>query len=340
MKYWLYFCGLSFFFVACNSDANLPNVNHIEVDVKIKRFDSALANLDTLALSSGYQNLVERFPNLTTLLFTQIIPIQKKGPLNLDTLHHFLTNPFVRNALNATQSTFPNLKQQEKKIAKAMQYYLHYFPNATIPNIYSGITDYTYQTFIFNDGNKDGICASLDLYLGSDYPYKNIDPKNPAFSQYISKRYDKSYLTKKVVELLIEDQIGTIQGKKLLDHMIYHGKKWYLINKLIPTEHDSILTEFTAEQLEWCNENELAIWSYFLDNNLMYETNQQKIKTFVFESPSSFGMPEEAPGRTAQYIGWKMVTRFMEQTGSTIEELIKEENTNILKLSKYKPKRK
>jgi len=341
MKYlWFWFGFATLLLTSCFQDANLPNVSNIDIEVDIERFDKALMELDTNNLVSDYPVLVSKYPNITNLLFSQIIPIQQTEEMNLDTLRDFLTNAYVRKSMEETSKLFPSLKKQEKELNKALQYYLYYFPNADIPSFYSGITDYTYQSFIFDDGKTDGICSSLDLYLGRDYDYKSIDAKNPAFSNYISRRYDEVYMTKKMIELLVEEQTGALQGKRMLDHMIYNGKKWFLLKKLLPTAHDSIITEFTSRQLNWCNQSELAMWSYILDNNLMYETNQQKIKTYVFESPSSYGMPKEAPGRTAQYLGWKIVTKYMEESNSTIEELIREkDNTKILKNSKYKPKR-
>ncbi len=332
---------LCFFLAACGEAPNLPKVDHIEVESSILRFDESLAKLDTNDLAKSYQSLKLKYPALTELMFSKIIPINTDGKINKEKLHDFLSNKYTRHALDTIQVILNDLSKEEEELESALQYYKHYFPEAIIPKIYGGYSDYTFQTFIFDDYQADGICASLDLYLGENYPYKDIDPTNVAFSTYISKRYDRKFMVKKIMELLTEEQIGALQGKRFIDHMIYQGKKWYILKQLLPKHPMNIISEYTPEQYDWCVQNEKSMWSLFLDQEMMYESNQQKIKTYVFESPRSAGMPEEAPGRTAHYLGFKVVEKYMDETKSSISDLIKEKDSQkILKLSKYKPKRK
>lgn len=326
---------------SCEEAPKLPKVDHIEVDANIVRFDKALLSLDSTNLSQSFTKLKLQYPALTDLLFERIIPLKKGDSIDYTQLKDFVSNKYVQHTLDTIQYVLPSLHEEEKQLEQAFRYFRHYFPEAVLPKVYAGYTDFSFQTFIFDDFKSDGICASTDLFLGEDYPYKSIDPKNPAFSEYITKRYDRKYMVKKIMELMVEEEVGALQGKRTIDHMIYQGKKWYILQKLLPQTAMPILAEYTNEEWEWCEASEKAIWSYFLDQNLLYETNQAKIKTYVFESPRSQGMPEESPGRTAHYLGWKIIEKYMEETNLTIPELVKEKDSQkILKLSKYKPKRK
>jgi hypothetical protein len=51
-------------------------------------------------------------------------------------------------------------------------------------------------------------------------------------------------------------------------------------------------------------------------------------------------MPEEAPGRTANWIGWQIVKSFMaRQPETTMEELIAlKDAQQLLDLARYKPR--
>ena len=53
-------------------------------------------------------------------------------------------------------------------------------------------------------------------------------------------------------------------------------------------------------------------------------------------------MPDEAPGRTANYIGWQIVRAYMERYPSTtLKNLIDLKDSQMLmEKSKYKPKQK
>jgi len=98
--------------------------------------------------------------------------------------------------------------------------------------------------------------------------------------------------------------------------------------------------EYTADQLQWCEENQSQIWSHFLREELFYETDYKKINKLINASPASPGMPAEAPGQTANFIGWKIVTAFMKRNpdSSIIDLLSLHDYQEILDKSKYKPK--
>lgn len=72
------------------------------------------------------------------------------------------------------------------------------------------------------------------MFLGRNYPYKNIDPTNPNFSGYLTRTFDKDYLTKKTIDLIVEDITGSPGGVRLLDYMVHNGKKLYLLKKFLP----------------------------------------------------------------------------------------------------------
>ena len=81
------------------------------------------------------------------------------------------------------------------------------------------------------------------------------------------------------------------------------------------------------------------MWAYFLDENLLYSTEWQKVRKYVDYSPSSPGMPPEAPGRTANWIGWKIIESFMKRNPEvSMQELVgMMDAQELLDRSKYKP---
>ena len=86
-------------------------------------------------------------------------------------------------------------------------------------------------------------------------------------------------------------------------------KVLYILDRLLPYTHDSVIVEVKESQLDWLAENQGQIWGYFLSEDLLYSSNWKDIRKYVTYSPNSPGMPPEAPGRTANWIGWQMVTR-------------------------------
>lgn len=238
---------------------------------------------------------------------------------------------------------FPNtdfMKRDFEKLFKEMQ---THFPEIKMPTFYTLISDFTYQVFIFEDKNKqDGVGISLDMFLGDAIDYKMVAPDNTNFSNYFTRSWNKDHITRKVANLYIDEFVGPPSGYKMLDIMLNHGKSLYIAEKFLPEANDTIIMEFSESQLDWCKNNELPMWSFFLDNNLFYESSQSKIGKYINPSPNSPGMPTEAPGRTGDYIGWQIIRAYMKRYPETsLSDLIKMNDSQmILEKSKYKPKQK
>ena len=109
---------------------------------------------------------------------------------------------------------------------------------------------------------------------------------------------------------------------------------------MFPQISQSMLLEFSDSEYAWTTSSELGVWDFFLDQELIFDTDQQKINSYINEAPRSKGMPEQSPGRIGFYIGYKIVKAFMDKSDSTIAELVTHQDFDeIFRLSKYKPSR-
>ena len=126
----------------------------------------------------------------------------------------------------------------------------------------------------------------------------------------------------------------------MLDWMIYQGKKAYLIDLILPHSPDSIKMEYTFAQTDWVKSNETEIWKHFIAEELLFETQMVEFIKLVNPSPNSPGMPKEAPGRTANYIGQRIINAFMKNNPTyTVSEMLQVQDAQeILNKSKYRPR--
>lgn len=331
-------------FSQCTESPQGPDVSTINKIDNLKRFDLALAKIDTNNLDNSLNHLSETFPALFSLYFTQIVPVLKEDDPEgfKSNILKMLRSKTYNKLVDTVSIEFPNVDFIQKELAECSQYFQHYFPEKEFPNFYTLIGEFTYQNFIFQDGTKDGIGIGLDMFLGENFPYKSLDPSNPIFSEYLTRAYNKDHLVRKTLESLALELVGDPNGKRLIDKMIHQGKKLYLLEKLLPTTPDSVIMEYSQAQLDWAYANEKEIWSYFIDKELMYETSHLKINRYIKEAPTSTGMPSESPGRTAQFIGRQIVRRYMEKNPDlSLKDLFsKLDSQKILESSNYKPRRK
>jgi len=337
--------ALLLFFASCWSDKgkNIPDVSNIKVDVEVADFHQKLFSIDTNDIEPGIIQLKEEFPTFFEIYFLQIAGIAKNSTVDdnlLDNAKHFLTAPYLRHLSDTIKIVHGDFKKYEKDFEKAFQFFKYYFPNRPVPIIYPCYSTFDYGAFNFlTTKNEDALGIGLELYLGKDYPYWRVEPGNPAFSNYLTRTWTPEHLVKKSMDAIANDLVPMTDGDRLLDLMIYNGKKMYIIDQFLPYTPDSIKWEYTTTQTDWVKSNEEQIWRHFLENELLYETRINKIKKLVDQSPSSPGMPPEAPGRTANFMGMRIIQSFMKQKPNfTMEQLIALDAQKIFNQANYKPR--
>jgi hypothetical protein len=322
----------------------IPDVSEIEITQEIVRFDQLLSQLDTNDLAHEVEILKTRYPEFTEIFFTRVLPfVGDTNEAFLTNLKGYLTDERIRKLQDTVAIVFEDFEQGAlADLVKGMKYMTYYFNDFVPPNIYTFTSEFTYQKFLFEDVERDGLGIGLDMFLGKDYKYKELDPNNPAFSQYLTRTFSKEYIPKMMMEILINDRVGRVTGSRLLDHMIHNGKQLYILDKVLPESPDSILFEYTSEQMEWVKSNELEMWAFFFDQDLFYESNTVKINKYINPSPNSPGMPPSAPGRTANYMGLQIIKAYLKKYPQTsLQNLIDLKDAQyIMDKSRYKPKQK
>ena len=140
-----------------------------------------------------------------------------------------------------------------------------------------------------------------------------------------------------VVNDIFPDKSGS---KPLIEQMVEKGKRWYLLDKFLPSAADSVKTGYTQQQLDWCTENEGLIWSYIVKNEDLQSLNPAIIQTYIGESPFTQGFSQElSPGNMGQWIGWQIVKKFVSKNpGMKPEEVMNTAASKIISEAKYKPK--
>ncbi|NNF34472.1 MAG: hypothetical protein HKN68_10210 [Saprospiraceae bacterium] len=333
---------------SCDSETGVPqpDTDHINLDYQLVRYEQLLEEIDADDPVKGYQELKQKHPEFTELYFKRLVPLIDHEE-NVDSirtsLFDFLNDPRITYLLDTVQMVHNEFdKETVPKLNQAFKNLKFYFPRWTEPNVYTLITEYAYQHFVFEDGNgRDGLGIGLDMYLGRDFPYSRVAPGVAAFSEYITRSFDKSHMVKKILDVLMEEIMGPPPGARMLDQMIHNGKKHYIIQHLLPSVPDSVIMEYTSQQMEWVSQNEEEMWAFFFKEELFYETNMIDINKYINTSPNSPGMPDEAPGRTGNYMGWQIIKSYMKRNPDmSMEELLMVRDAQkIMDQSRYKPRR-
>lgn len=329
----------------CKNDNKLPGLKGPFKEVKIHRFEKDLFSLDTVNLKNSVAQLMSKYPVLSRIYFQDIMTFTE----NIDSVDEkfyssikdFIQDSFLRSIVNRTDSMYNDMSDIKKEFEKNQAYAKHYFPESKSIEVYTMISAFNVGNIIFsNTDSTDGLGISLDFYLDNSYNYKYVNPNYELFANYITRTFNKEHIQKKAWMAFADDQIKDDNLNNLLDHMIYEGKKLYLLKKIIPEIQDTVLYEYRNDQLEWCRKNKADIWNFIKEKQLLSATKRNEIIRYLNPSPNSPGMPKDAPGRAAVFVGYDIVNSFMNQHSNySLQDLINEKSSQkILDEAKYKPK--
>ena len=154
---------------------------------------------------------------------------------------------------------------------------------------------------------------------------------------------DIEYLTSHVASKYAANKIPPNKDRSLLSQMIYHGKQIYFKELVLPRSTDAQKMGYTNEQINWVIENEVYMWQYFIQKQILYKTDPSLIQRFIDPAPFSkfyLEIDNQSPGRIGVWMGWQIIRSYMHRYPDTkISDLLNLPAQTLFLKSNYKPKR-
>lgn len=175
----------------------------------------------------------------------------------------------------------------------------------------------------------------LDMFMGADSPYY----QELGIPAYIRKGMNPTNLPADGVRARLYSLLPEPSPEGgFLDRMIFEGKLYYLSQKLLQGMSDENNFHYTESEVKWCLEHEEAMWKYLAEQKILFSSDRLTIRKFMEEAPFTRDFGNESPGKLGVWIGYRIVSSYMKQTGSGMEVLIgKTDAREILSQSKYHP---
>lgn len=340
MRYLQIYLFFSFILVlAACTNHNEVDVSDIHLQVKIERFDQEMARLQPSDLATEAPLLQKKYGSFYNDYMQRMLEVGSTS----DTAYYkflriVLMNKDYKELKASVASTYPDLKQREGEFTDAFKHILYYYPKQKLPRLISFLSGFAVQTPIGNDY----IGIGLDMFLGADSKF--YPALRQSLPQYLTRRFTPENIVPRVLEVLIRENMfpQADQDRTLLSKMIYNGKIMYCMTAMMPHLADTLKIGYKTKQMEWCKHNEADIWAYFLDNDLLFETDYLKIQKYLSEAPFTPGVGEqsESAPKLGIWTGWQIVKQYMDKNPKvTLQQLMSDKDAQrILRLSGYKPK--
>ncbi len=317
---------------SCRRGDKIP-YESMDFEVKVIRFDRDLFALNQENIEVEVLKLREKHIDFFDIFCEGIIGIGPHvEPGFNDYLLSFLTDNMVVETYRKVQAVFPDNEELNRSLTKAFKRFHWFFPDRTIPQVYGFVSGFNNSVVLAD--NILGV--GFDRYLGAD-------------SEYYPRLGIHNYLTFNMrPEMIVPDlmrvwAVGEFPYNdsidNLLSNMIYEGQLLYFSKMMLPEKPDSLIFGFSEEQLRWCKRNEAQMWSHLVEHKLLFTTENFVINQYIGEAPFTQGFTRESPGRAARWLGFRIVSKFMERNKDFSLAMLMEENDyqKILNHSRYNP---
>ncbi len=319
------------FLYSCNStnERYIPKVDKsklVNTPVHIKRYGKALFSIDTTHFKEGLQSIQPRFK-----LF---LNASLDDTANVNQLRAFIEDTLNRYLYKHTMQEFPDLTKLEKDLSDAMSYNRYYFPKLKTPSFYSYISGGYYEAPVMVADTI--VLIGLDNYLGSNFTH---------YARLGIPRYKMLWMIKEeipvdVMKALYEAiPLRIPKPRNLLDMMVAAGKELFYLDAVLPGAADTLKIRYTTKQLNWVMKNEKNIWSFLISQKLLFSADFMQTKKLMQDGPFTKGFEQGAPARLGEWVGWQIVSAYMEKHPEvSLPELMKmKDSQKILEESGYKP---
>ena len=317
---------------ACDDNRLNIDVNDVNVDVEIERIDQIWPALTPVSFRNEHPRLINEHGDIYKHYVEDVLQMGSLDDSNMfSSIRSFTTHPDFKEVFDEVNEVYPNLDELHAELTDAWKHYLYYFPDRTVPIHLTCVGGFN-APFILTEGGV-GIC--LELYLGTKCEFYDY----LQWPMYQRNRMTPHHLTPWLMKGWLEtDYPQSIEGANLLQEMVHQGKIFYCLDAIFPELTDSVKIGYTAKEMEWAMTHETMVWTHFVDNELLFNTEQSLKGKFLNDGPFTVDLVKESPSRMGHFIGWQMVRAYMQkQDVVSLVELMNTPAEKILKESNYKP---
>lgn len=293
-------------------------IEKIPINFELVRFDQEFANTTLESLPE----LKAEYPFLFPTQFPDSIWMEKIH----DTIQQELNTEVAR--------AFPDFSAEEDALHSLFQHVKYYFPEFESPTVITITSEVDYKNKVLL--SQGYLFIALDTYLGKDHPFYI------GIQEFLKKNFEKNQIIQDVAAEYAQQYVSRPESKSFLAYLIYYGKILYLKDIWLPGTPDNEKIGYSPEELSWVKTNEEQIWRYFVEGELIFNSDSQLHSRFLNPAPFSkfnLELDSESPAMVGQYIGWQIIRQYMNKNKVSLQEMLNADSETIFNKANYKPKK-
>ncbi|TRX58723.1 gliding motility lipoprotein GldB [Fulvivirga sp. M361] len=305
-----------------------PDISGHEIQLEVEELHKKLLNVES---KDELQTFLKTYPIISAVfLQSRNYPSEE---VMVDELFKRFTNPQIAVLDGEIDRVFGDLSTLKSELNSAFSHLRYYYPDVPLPKVQTVATGLMNDLYV----SDSLIIIGLDYYLGEGAKYRPINMFN-----YILRRYASEYIVPSIMLLYGISptfNVTDVSDNTILAEMVSYGKSFYFAKQMMPCTPDSIMIWYTGEEMAGVRENAAIIWTHFVENELLFETNHEVKRKYIEDRPKTYDIGDKAPGRIGTWLGWQIVQAYMKkQENISLPELMEtKEPQAIFNASKYRP---
>ena len=305
---------------SCGGESNADSV-------RISRFERLMLDTPDEALVDALTQFREEHP-------TPLLRISLTDERYMDLVSDYRADNVMRMVDDTVQRYFSDLSWLKKDLDNALGRAWKMDSTVSYSDVITFISNGGYASRVAADRDSRSIVISIDEY---------VTPQMERYGYfgeplYIVRLCRPEYIVPDCMAEVARQHIALPQGEMtLLDYIVAEGKVMYFLHEVLPSTNDTILFRYTANQMEWMEDNEANVWGYFVQKKLLFEHDYSRLRNFIDDAPKTNAFQESAP-RTVSYIGWHIVRQYAKRSKCSLHDLLEDTDAqHILSESGYRP---
>jgi len=300
--------------------------------ITIYRLDKEMFEVDPYFIKDNTTKIINNCYLCLDIFSNDIIKI---GHIE-DSLYFVLLQSFISNYNNyqlykRVIKLYDDISMIEEELTNAFCSIKSLLSNIEMPKVYAYVSGFNQKVYV----KENTIGIGLENYLGRN---------EKLYDEYGFYNYLKTNMhRKKILPDIIYNYAKYLfpyndSINNLITNIIYEGMIMYFVKRILPYYNDTLIFGFTSSELDFCKKNEKNMWTYLIENKLLFNNNPTIIGRFIKEGPYTQDFGRNSPAKAVVWIGYKIINNYAKKNNINLVNLMYERNyLKILNESKYNP---
>lgn len=304
----------------CKQESTCKNEGPAEkpqIRVEIVRLEN---EMDACNTAPRAKEFLHRYPAFAQVFLSPAVP---DSAALIDLLLRHAADPFLDTMLTDVRHQFPNNDRLNAGFSELFSNIKGCYPAWPVPRVYTLISGFSIDVNYIDSA----------LFLGLEhFTNDSAHYEAPQIPRYIKRRLQPNTVVSNVALILSNEfnKTAPTAEASMLEEMIRWGKTWYFVEKTMPCLPDTILTGYSAAELEAVQANRKRIYDHFAENHLFFEKDRLIVGKYTGERPNTPEIGDKAPGRLGRWMGWQIVRKFAQDKNMSLQEVMGQTDPNLV----------